>query len=232
MTTRELTMLASIMALVGCSEVAGPAGEQALQVTVRVVGGVGGSVAVAASPGALAAASVDIERVALVLGGLKLETAGTDGTKDWVFAQSVVVPLDLAGEPVLVFDTGVPAGTYKELEVSVDKLEAGNPAEESLIAAWPELADASVLVAGTVTSEGASPRAFTFTAPLDIDLELPFESPIVFAGDGDPVTLVSLAIDLSGWFLGTGGLLDPSDPANRSAIESNIEASVEVHQVK
>ncbi len=169
--------------------------------------------------------TVAVQNATFVLGGLKLETAGLDDTVDWVFAESVVIPLDFTGTPTLAFDTDVPPGLYKELEVSIDKLEVGNLSEEPLIAQYPQLADASVLVEGTVDG-----TPFTFTAPLDIDLELPFASPTEFPAEGNPVTLVSLTIDVSGWFAGTGDMLDPNDPANRSAIEGKIQASLELDE--
>ena len=112
--------------------------------------------------------------------------------------------------------------------MSVDKLEVGNPAEEPLIQAQPMLADASVLVMGTVARDGGSPESFTFTAALDIDLELPFPAPVEFTAEANPVTLVSLVIDVSSWFAGTGDMLDPADAANRSAIEATIQASLEL----
>ncbi len=181
-----------------------------------------------AAPG-IAATSVVVESATFVLGGLKLETAGLDNTIDWVFEQSVVIPLDLTGTPTLAFDTDVPPGIYKELEVSIDKLEIGNPAEQPLIDMWPMLADASVLVQGTVTRDGGSPEPFTFTAPLDVDLELLFDMPREFTAEQNPVTVVALAIDLSGWLAGMGDMLDPTDPANRSAIEGNIQASLDLY---
>jgi hypothetical protein len=231
MNAQRLTIVAAIVALAACSDAAGPAGEQDLQVSVRVTNGTSSaSAGLVGSPQAPAATTVEIQSVAFVLGGLKLETAGLDSTVDWVFEESVVIPLDLAGDPVLAFDTDVPSGTYKEFELSVDKLEVGNPAEEPLIAEWPDLADASVVVTGTVTTDGGTPQPFTFTAALDIDLELLFDNPVTFTADDNPVTLVSLMIDLSGWFQGTGDMLDPTDPANRSEIEGNIQASVELHE--
>ena len=172
--------------------------------------------------------SIDIGEAVVVLGGLKLETAGLDQTVDWIFAESVVIPLDLAGEPTLAFDTDIPPGIYKELEVSIDKLEIGHPEEQALIDLWPSLADASVLVTGEVVRNG-TPEAFEFTAPLDIDMELPFATPLTVTEDDILVTLVSLDFDLSQWFVAAaGGTLDPNDPADQSGIEAAITGSIEV----
>lgn len=210
---------AAVMAA-ACADSTAPLGDRELQVSVRVVNGpAAGS----------AATTVVVESATFVLGGLKLETAGLDNTIDWVFEKSVVIPLDLTGAPTLAFDTDVPPGIYKELEVSIDKLEIGNPAEQPLIDMWPMLADASVLVQGTVTRDRGSSEPFAFAAPLDVDLELLFDTPRAFTAEQNPVTVVSLTIDMSRWFAAMGDMLDPTDPANRSAIEGNIQASLEVY---
>ncbi len=211
----------------GCSDAVGPTGQHQLQVQVRA----SQTSALATASGRLLApgiTSIEIGEAVLVLGGLKLETAGLDQTVDWIFERSVVVPLDLAGEPTLAFDTDVPSGIYKELEVSIDKLEIGHPEEQALIDLWPRLADASVLVTGEVVRNG-TPEAFEFTAPLDIDMELVFATPLSVTENEILVTLVSLDFDLSQWFVGSGGgTLDPNDPADQSGIEAAITGSIEV----
>ena len=214
-------------ALTGCGESTGPLGQHQLQVQVR---------ASLASPSATATGpalapgipSVEIDEAVLVLGGLKLETAGLDQTVDWIFEESVVIPLDLAGQPTLAFDTDIPPGIYKELEVSIDKLEVGHPEEQALIDLRPSLADASVLVTGEVLRDGTL-QTFEFAAALDIDMELPFATPLSVTEDDVLVTLVSLNIDLGQWFETLdGGTLDPNDPADRSEIGAAITRSIEV----
>ena len=172
--------------------------------------------------------TVEVGGAFLVLGGLKLETAGLDETVDWLFEESVVIPLDLSGGKVLAFDTDVPAGTYKELEISIDKLEVGKQSEQALIDEFPSLADASVLVMGTVTRDGST-SPFTFTAALDIDMELFFPSALTVTDQDVTATLISLTLDTDTWFRGAGGeLFDPSNEGDRSAIEATITASIKV----
>jgi len=217
-------LIAGIAAGFGCADATAPLGEHQLQVRVRVTG------SAAAAPGAVLAPGItalEIEQAVLVLGGLKLETAGLDQTVDWTLLESVVLPLDLGGGPTLAFDAEVPAGTYKELEISIDKLEVGHPGEQLLIDAWPALADASVLVTGTVVRNG-TPEAFTFTAALDIDLELDFPAPVAFTEDA-AATLIEMTLDLSQWFRSqSGATLDPNDAGDRSEIEASISRSIEV----
>ena len=140
-----------------------------------------------------------------------------------ILSVTVLVPAGNKYAPKMWSAPVVPDGTYKELEVSIDKLEVGNPAEDPLIAQYPELSDASVLVKGTVDG-----TPYSFAAPLDVDLELLFDAPIEFTGEQDAVTLVPLTIDVSDWFAGTADLLDPNDPNNQSAIEGNIQASLDL----
>ena len=226
----SLSALAAVaVCFVACSDAAGPTGSHQLQVRVRVTSGAAGpGAALQASPQGAAAATVEVTGATFVLGGVKLETAALDDTVDWVMQESVVISLDLTGTPILAFDTDVPPGIYKELEVSIDKLEVGNPAEQPLIDAWPQLADASVLIEGVVTRDDGGPETFAFTAPLDIDLELPFAGPIEFTDSESAVMVVSLTIDVSGWFARLGDMLDPTNPADRAPIEGNIQASLDI----
>jgi hypothetical protein len=230
-----LVVCVAMIAWLACSDSTGPLGEHQLQVQVRALDGpalAAPDPAPATSIPALAPGieSIEIEEVFLVLGGLRLETEGTDHTVDWFFEESVVLTLNLTGDPTLAFDAEVPPGTYKELEVSIDKLEIGHPTEQGLITQWPTLADASIHVWGTALRD-AVPENFLFTAPLDIDLELEFDAPLVVSHDEESVTVVSLTLDTSRWFLTEEGeRLDPTDPEDRSDIEAAITRSIEIDE--
>jgi hypothetical protein len=182
--------------------------------------------------GTLALGTIEIAGVQVVLGGIKLETAGLDGTVDLVFAESRVIEVDLSGEPVTAHTViDVPVGTYKEVEISIDKLEPGNPAEEPLIAQSPSLAEASIAITGRVVENG-SEEPFTFTAALDRDMEVLLDPFLVVPEDGEPTGVrVTLVFNTVGWFRDSAGQwLDPRDPANRSAIEANIQSSFEAFE--
>lgn len=216
-------VIAAALLVAACSDTQGPtaAGDNQLQVSAQVInGGNNGNTATV----------VEIQSATIVLGGLKLETAGLDNTVDWVLEQSIVIPLALNGTAFLAYDVDVTPGIYKEFELSIDKLEIGNPAEDPLIAQYPGLADASVLVEGLVTRPGESPVPFAFSAPVDIDLELPFAAPMEFTADDNPIALIALEVDVSMWFMGQTDMLDPTDPANWSDIEGNIQASIDVYE--
>jgi hypothetical protein len=65
---------------------------------------------------------------------------------------------------------------------------------------------------------------FTFSSSLDEEQER--EGTFTLGDGNDNITL---DIDPSRWFVGAGGTtLDPSSTANRSQIESNIKASIDV----
>lgn len=229
---RTATLPAAALALAACADsVTGPgagSGDVRVNLFARTAGVTASIVSSSAAAGA--AQSIDVDRVAIVVGAVKLETAGVDGTVDWVLEESRVVELDLAGGPTAAATYDVFPGTYKEVEVSIDKLEPGNPAEDPLISLNPELSDASVVVEGTVTRDDASTASFTWSTDLDRDLEVvldPFLTVPLPPGELVEPTIIAVVIRVNDWFDdGAGGLLDPTDEANRSAIESNVGDSV------
>lgn len=237
--TRPLAAVALGLATVfaaACSEdPTGPGDGPGVQVNVfaRTGGGAGASIGPAeGSVASGAVTSVQISRTAVVIGSVKLETA--DGsTQDFVLEESRVIELDLTGDAVTAVVVDPPAGTYKEVEISVDKLEPGNPAEQPMIDEHPELADASVVVEGTVTTDEGGEDPFSFATPLDADLEIllsPFLE-VPSEGGDEGLRVFALVIDLDAWFDdGAGGLLDPTDPADRSAIEAAMGASFDAFE--
>ncbi len=173
---------------------------------------------------------VDVDRVYLVVGRVKLEKAGST-LVDFLDERSIVIALEPAAGPILAIAADVPDGAYKELEIAIDKLEAGHPHEQALVDAYPALSDASVLIEGTVADPAATSESFSFATDLDIDLELTFDPPLTPDGAAGPATLISLMVDVTSWFRDQSGkLLDPRDPADRSAIESNVQRSIELFE--
>ena len=215
------------LALTGsaCSDPSGPEGDGAVEVRAFARG-----LAAESGTDGGEVLSIEIDRVYLVLGRLKLETAG-DGTVDFVDERSIVVELGAGDEAVLAVAADVPPGTYKELELAIDKLERGHPIEQSLIQTYPGLDDASLLVEGTVTRTGGGAESFTFAADLDIDLEVAFTPALTVDSSEPPVALLSLVLDASGWFNSPSGVLvDPTAGGNRSVIEAAIQKSIELFE--
>ena len=100
--TRIVLLPVLLSMLVACGDSTGPAGEHDLR--VQVIASPGSSAGLIGGPAsAPGITALEINEAYLVLGGLKLETAGLDATVDWIFEESVVIPLDLSGTPVTIW---------------------------------------------------------------------------------------------------------------------------------
>jgi hypothetical protein len=221
--TRFAALLVAILVAAACEEASGPQGEGAVEVRAFAVG--------SAEQSGIATSGVTaarIERVKLVLGRIKLEKAD-ESTTDFVDERSVVVTLTPNGSAVLAIDADVSAGSYKELELAFDKLELGKVEEQTLLQSHPTLANASLLIEGTITRNGIE-EPFTFITDLDMDVELGFNPALTIPLSGT-TTLVSLVLDVSRWLSdSTGRLLDPLAAASRSTIEGNVQSSIELFE--
>jgi len=175
------------------------------------------------------AGNIDIQRVRLNVGRLKLEgpasaasapsaagqsgddrDGGDDGAGEIEVRQGpFVVDLDTAalnGVVTKVFDADVPPATYREFRLDIFP-GAG-------------LQNASVIVDGTI---GGQP--FTFTSSLLAEQKK--EGSFVVGGSSANITL---SVDPRGWFGTSSAQLDPRVEANRAAIESNIRQSLNIFQ--
>jgi hypothetical protein len=215
-----------------------------------------GNAQAAASPEASAPTSLDLgngislERVRIVVRKLKLEgtlaaadggttaasstpavrDAGDDGNTDMEREhdrddEPVLGPLlvdlsaaTLAGGLEQVFDGVVPPGTFHEVKFVVGPVTAAKAGSDEKLA---EMASqkASIIIEGTVDT-----KPFTFVSSLTAELEKEGDIVVSDAKSNN----VTLSIDPKSWFGGTaGGRLDPSDAANKQAIEANIKASID-----
>ncbi|HKG94534.1 MAG TPA: hypothetical protein VKA84_21650 [Gemmatimonadaceae bacterium] len=134
----------------------------------------------------------------------------------------VLVELPLGGEAVTSFDVSVPAGSYRELELKLDKPDDDTQRDRAFAASHPELSRASVRVEGTYNG-----RAFVYTSRVRSEMELEFSPPIVVDAAG---TNVTVRIDVTGWFKSSSGaLIDPQSAnaggANEATVAANIRAS-------
>jgi len=181
-----------------------------------------------ASSALVVAGTIDVQRIRLNVGRLKLEGAGSEGEHDddvdggmadggageveevEIRQGPILVDLDAkalsAGAVTKVFDAQVPPGTYEEL-----KLE---------IVPSAELQNASVIVDGTIGG-----KSFTFTSALVAKQKK--EGSFVVGGTTANITLL---IDPQQWFGTAAAPLDPTQESNRAAIEANIKRSIDVFQ--
>lgn len=190
--------------------------------------------ATAPSQALVVASGIDVQRIRLNVGGLKLEGpssagisapavipddhgsddgSGDDGEHEdgevEFRAGPFVIDLDtaaLTGAVTKVFDADVPAGTYREFRFQVLPGTA--------------LQNNSVIVDGTIDGQ-----AFSFTSALHASQKK--EGSFVV---GDGTANITLSFDPANWFGAAGARLDPRDPLNRAAIESRIAASLDVFQ--
>lgn len=225
-------LAAITLGLLACEDPTGPPGI-ALLLQVEVISS-------AAAPGASSPAgapaaapgieSIDVDEVALAIGGLELIASTINGTENFLLEEPVVVPLRLSGDPTLALSTPVPTDEYQAIDVFVDKLDPGVPADDVLIDVFPSLEGASVLIRGSLVRDGVS-ELFEFTSPLSARRQYMFPAARRFSSTFRSVALYTLEIELDGWFdAGFGELLDPNDAADQAAIEANISASFEVVQ--
>jgi hypothetical protein len=107
----------------------------------------------------------------------------------------------------------LPDGTYDELKLKIHKLEDGEKSGDADV----DAARASVILDGTFDG-----KDFHFVSQLSARQKMEGS----FTVGGATPSNITLAIDVTGWFGGAAGALDPSLPANQQAIEQNIKSSL------
>ncbi len=127
-----------------------------------------------------------------------------------------------AGAITFVANMTVPDGTYKKVEFKIDTIPADKATSDGLTA----MANlhASIAIDGTITdpTSGAS-TTFEFTTPMEVEREIEG----TFTVDSTHPANLTLSIDPTGWFGGTGSArLDPNDPDARGAILEAIQVSI------
>lgn len=148
-------------------------------------------------------------------------------------AGPILVDLPLDGGVISLLDGEVPAGSYRELELEIDRpndRKASHEAFRTDHPDWPR--NASIRVRGTF-DPGTGPQAFDVFLNIELDLELEFDEPIVIEADSAGVTgpvEVTLSIDVNQWFVGRDGLFfDPralsADHGLREKVARNIRFS-------
>ncbi len=175
-----------------------------------------------ASGGLEVATGVTLERARIVLRQLRVER-DSDSTEVKISEGPLLLDAEgnaLGAAVQELVAASIPAGTYDELKVSVHVVDA---APQDAAAGFADMIArrASVLLEGTVDG-----KPYTFASSLEAELEQ--EAPFTVGGANANLTL---NLDPTTWFKdAAGNRLDPSDPAQRSAIEANIKASFSAFQ--
>lgn len=139
----------------------------------------------------------------------------------------VLVSLPLGNGTDRVIAVNLPDGTYDKFEATIHQPSASDDA--AFIAAHPDFDGVSIRVTGTY-SAGGTRTDFVFTSDLDSEQEIDLDPPLTVTGGAANITL---RIDLSTWFLATGGtaLVDPASAnkggGNEGVVKNNIEQSID-----
>lgn len=175
--------------------------------------------------------TVVLTRVQLVLGEIELEPAGAEdcdnsgsGSSDCpeIRLAPALVDLPLSGGVNTSFSTGIPAGSYHQVELEIEALEDGEFGAVAFFAEHPTFPRGkSVRVEGTYNGQ-----PFVFTSSVEAEVELEFEPPLTVDGGGMNITVNA---DVSSWFRSNGVVINPLGPDAQSQISSNISASFEVY---
>jgi len=172
-----------------------------------------------------------IEKVEVVLRQIELRRAdvitcptGTttdDGCEEFEIGP-VLVDLPLTPGAQQAFQADVPAGTYSRVDFEIHKPDDGDPSDQAFIQQYPAFAGISIRVTGTFDG-----TPFVHTTDLDVEQELTLVPSLVVA-EGVSTNL-TIFVDVSGWYLVGGVLVDPSTAntggQNESTVNNNIKDS-------
>lgn len=162
--------------------------------------------------------SINLNEVKLLIRNLKLDRIDSNGSSD-VKLGPFVIHLNPDGFKTGVQVNDIPSGSYKRVKFEVHKLE------DHEIPPDPEFKEGesgperfSAIIKGEFNN-----APFIYKSQRTTYQEIEFPTPLIV----DENTLVNFTIKVNpySWFFEDGELLDPSDEANRSEIEMNIEHS-------
>lgn len=214
-----LTLGAVLLLLyINCSPTASVPTEGRIKVSVRALGGA------ASNASSKLANSVTITRAQVVIREIEFESSIKDSV-DFEFEDPFVQDLAVDSSLHVIGNVQVPFGTYEEMEIEIAKLEDKDGAA---FTQNPDLQNLSIRVEGFLNGDPNS--TFLFTSAISAEQETEFDPPLVI-DETTPSTNVVLTIDLRTWFVdNNNNPLDPTLEGNRSIIENNIKASINVFE--
>lgn len=138
-------------------------------------------------------------------------------------AGPVLVSLNANGGLSTLFTDPIPAGSYDELEIEIEKPDEDDAATRAFRTANPTFANASVRLTGTFNGQ-----PFDVFVDVEAELELRLNPPLVVSGK--EASNITIEIDVSKFFVGTNGnFIDPrtlsSNSSARDRVRSNIRAA-------
>ncbi|MBE0595088.1 MAG: hypothetical protein IH616_22095 [Gemmatimonadales bacterium] len=141
----------------------------------------------------------------------------------------VLLDMPLNGEVDQLVSIPAPVGTYDELEFEIHKVSNDDPSDADFRNQYPHMTGKSIRIEGTYNG-----TPFVYETDLDVEQETELTSPIEVI-DASTSTTVTVAIDLSQWFVdAAGNLVDPSTGnkggANESLVKENIKRSMKAFE--
>ena len=143
----------------------------------------------------------------------------------------ILLELPLDGSVNQAFSiTGVPAGTYDEVEFNVHKPSSGSLEDQTFIQQNPDFSEVSIRVEGQYNGTD-----FTYTTDLMDNQRIGLVPPLTIEAGSSASTNVTLRVDLTTWFeAADGNLLDPATAneggQNESWVDNNIKQSIEAFE--
>jgi hypothetical protein len=134
----------------------------------------------------------------------------------------MLVDLPTDNAIVSVLSLQLPAGTYQALEAKIRPVRSDDNGGSAFLTAHPELANASVRVAGTFDG-----TPFVYTGSPNASLELSFDPPLTV---GSSATTLTVHVSIDRWFADrSGNLIDPATAnaggANEQLVRDNVRRS-------
>ena len=185
--------------------------------------------------------TVDISQVQMVLREVELELRNDDSC-DNDMAEAVDLCEKFEVGPILLtlpldgtvnqafFISGVPAGTYDEVEFNIHRPSSGSVEDNPFIQQNPNFADVSIRVVGRFNDVD-----FVYATDVMDNQRLALVPALVIADGASTATNVTLKTDLSMWFQAADGtLLDPATAneggPNESWVDNQIKASIDAFE--
>ncbi len=235
--TRPLTVIAAAILVAGCSDGAGPAGTGVFRMnvvsTVSPLAGLAGDLdTIVVGNDTLVYSMIE-----LVLREIEFDRVDDDACDDLPDSDDdfcekfevgpILLDLPLSPGVERVFEVAIDTGTYDEMEIDIHQPRDDTQEDRDFVNENPEFSDISIRVTGTYN--GAD---FVYVTDLRVDQEKDLVPPLVIENAGN--IDVTLAVDISGWFVVAGRLVDPVDALKgrefENEVEDNIESSIEAFE--
>jgi hypothetical protein len=236
---RKLTVVLALATALGACDRMGTEAAGGARVSLSLVTS---TAAAAAQPrgdllpaGDVAPGGLDVERVQLLLRDAELKREDDDGCEEEDDACErfrtgpVLVDLPLDSRVVTPFTAAITPGTYDGLRLRIQEPEDRTGERAAFRAEhpdWPR--KATVRVTGSFDA-GSGAVPFDIFLPVSVRVERDLVPPLVVDAATDPGALnVTVAVDVSGWFLSRDGRpIDPTAAAGDDRLLKTVADNVE-----